>query len=90
MAEDLTSTANRWLKTWLPVVGAFVLVPVYGLNALGGSIGQGLLLGLTARQIIKREGEVGRTTAATWLFLLVVLILVPLSGMMWLIADWSI
>ncbi|MCB2408198.1 hypothetical protein [Hymenobacter lucidus] len=87
MPEDLASTVKRGLTTWLPVVDAFFLVPVYGLSALAGIIGQVLLLALTAHQIIRREGEVGKTTAATWFFLLAVTILIPLSAMMWLFRD---
>lgn len=75
------STLTRLVTTWLPMGGAFLLVlghespPHSWLVALC----QCLLFGWTARQIIRREAQVGKTTYATWLFLLLVILTSLLS-----------
>lgn len=85
MREEVFNTLTRRLNTQLPVLGAFLLAPLHGLNVLIAAICQCLLL--TARQIFRREGEVGKTTAATWIVLLAVLLFVPLSGLFWFSAG---
>jgi hypothetical protein len=77
----------RRLRTWLPVLGAMLLMPLHSKSVLLAAGGQILLLGWSANQVSRREAALGRTTGATWLLLAVAGLIGLLSFGFWLFKD---
>lgn len=85
------STLSRVLLTWVPVGTALLVSTLHSRSTwLAVALGQLLLLSLSGKQISEHEAQVGQTTYATWLFLLLVGGVILLSFFFWLFADMKI
>jgi hypothetical protein len=83
------STLTRLVKTWLPMGCALLLALGHCSHRYSWLVGlsQCLLFAWTVSQISRREAQLGRTTYATWLFLLLVAIIILLSLGFWMVGD---
>jgi hypothetical protein len=91
----LLYSPTRLLTTLLPLLVALVLVPVHHkdnswwLTSLVVA-GQCLVLGWTAQRIHHYEVQVGKTTLATWVWVLVLLFTVCFSFLLWLFSHLAL
>jgi hypothetical protein len=83
------ATLTRLVKTWLPLGGAFLIALGHGSHRYSWLVGlcQGLLFAWTISHISRREAQVGRTTYATWLCLLLIAFILLLSFAFWVVGK---
>jgi hypothetical protein len=86
---------TRLLTTLLPLALVLLMVPLHHkdnawwVTLLVGA-GQCLVLGWTAQRIYHYQAQVGKTTVATWVWVLVFVLTVCLSFLLWLFSHLAL